>query len=213
MAAFSFQENGLTHSRTLMPMVRDMLKNADIPLKSVDLMAASIGPGSFTGIRIGVSAVKGLAWTDDIPCVGVSPLEAMAECVAFMGGHVCCVMDARVNQVYNAIFDCTGGAPVRLCEDRALSIDRLEGELKASGKRHLLTGDGAVLCYGSMDKSVVSLAPAQLRMQSAWGVALAAAHGHLPGVPCADLNPVYLRPSQAEREKLARGALNTVNNL
>ena len=101
----------LTHSRTLLPMAEDMLKNAELTLRDVDLFAVAHGPGSFTGVRIGVSTVKGLAWALDKPCVGVSTLEAMAWNGVAAGGFVCPVMDARRSQVYNALFEIRGGRP------------------------------------------------------------------------------------------------------
>ena len=128
--AQSFQNNGLTHSRTLMPMVRDMLENCGAALEEVDVIAVAAGPGSFTGLRIGVATAKGLAWPGDKPCAGVSTLEAMAWTVAHMGGDLCPVMDARRHQVYNARFRCEEGRPVRLTGDRAISLEELGAELE-----------------------------------------------------------------------------------
>ena len=162
------QCSGLTHSRTLLPMGEDMLKNAELSLKDVDLLAVAHGPGSFTGVRIGVSMVKGLAWASDKPCVGVSTLEAMAWHGLAAGGLICPVMDARRNQVYNALFRIENGRPVRLTEDRPDCV----------------------------------LAPENLRMQDAWGVAMAAQDKE-PG-NADTLLPVYLRLSQAERERQER---------
>ena len=116
------QCSGLTHSRTLLPMAEDMLKNAELKLQDVDLIAVAHGPGSFTGIRIGVSTVKGLAWAADKPCVGVSTLEAMAWHGLAAGGVVCPVMDARRSQVYNALFAIRDGRPERLCPDRPIAL-------------------------------------------------------------------------------------------
>ena len=98
LIAQSFQNNGLTHSRTLMPMCEDLLRNCGQTLEDIDLIAVAVGPGSFTGLRIGVSAAKGLAWPGDKPCAGVSTLEAMAWSVAHMGGEICPAMDARRGQ-------------------------------------------------------------------------------------------------------------------
>ena len=125
------QCSGLTHSRTLLPMAEDLLKNAELTLQDVDLFAVAHGPGSFTGIRIGVSTVKGLAWACDKPCVGVSTLEAMAWHGLAAGGLVCPVMDARRSQVYNALFEIRDGAPVRLTGDRPISLEELAEELRA----------------------------------------------------------------------------------
>ena len=202
----SMQCSGLTHSRTLLPMAEDLINNSDASLQDVDVFAVSQGPGSFTGVRIGVAAVKGLAWASEKPVIGVSTLEAMSwqGLAAGEGGLVCCAMDARRNQVYNALFEIRQGKPFRLTEDRAISVPELIEELAGSDAEPFLVGDGAVLCADAFEKAGVScqLAPDNLRMQSAWGVAMAAfdkqpISGEL-------LQPVYLRLSQAERERQAR---------
>lgn len=199
---------GLTHSRTLLPMVEDMLKNTEKKIADVDLIAVAHGPGSFTGIRIGVSTVKGLAWASDKKCVGVSTLEAMAWHGVCAGGLVCPVMDARRSQVYNALFDIgADGRPVRLTEDRAVSLAVLAQELEGLDKgAPLLVGDGAKLTYDYlMDEGITCrLAPANLLYQSAWGVGMAAV-GKTAG-SADELLPVYLRLSQAERERQERMA-------
>ena len=198
------QCSGLTHSRTLLPMGEDMLKNAELSLRDVDLLAVAHGPGSFTGVRIGVSMVKGLAWASDKPCVGVSTLEAMAWHGLAAGGLVCPVMDARRSQVYNALFRIEDGRPRRLCEDRPISLAELAEELGAYGESVFLVGDGAELSLRALTEKGIPcvLAPENLRMQSAWGVAMAAQY-KTPGT--ADtLLPVYLRLSQAERERQER---------
>ena len=198
------QCSGLTHSRTLLPMGEDMLKNAELTLGDVDLIAVAHGPGSFTGIRIGVSMVKGLAWAGDKPCVGVSTLEAMAWHGLAAGGLVCPVMDARRSQVYNALFSIEDGRPVRLTEDRPISLEELAAELAANDWAPFLVGDGAELTYRYLTEHGVdcTLAPENLRMQSAWGVAMAAMDKE-PG-NADSLLPVYLRLSQAERERQER---------
>lgn len=142
---------GLTHSRTLLPMLEDMMKNSGIDLNEPDLIAVAQGPGSFTGIRIGVSTVKGLAWSLEKDCVGVSTLEAMAWHGVAAGGLICPVMDARRNQVYNALFDIDNGVPRRLTEDRAISLEELCAELKGDGRVPLLVGDGTEVCAKFFD--------------------------------------------------------------
>ena len=198
------QCSGLTHSRTLLPMAEDMLKNAELGLEAVDLLAVAQGPGSFTGIRIGVSMVKGLAWALEKPCVGVSTLEAMAWHGLAAGGLICPVMDARRGQVYNALFAVEDGRPRRLCEDRPIALEALAEELRARGGPVFLVGDGAELAFRELSAGGVDcvLAPENLRMQSAWGVAMAARDKE-PG-SADSLLPVYLRLSQAERERQAR---------
>ena len=198
------QCSGLTHSRTLLPMVEDMLKNTDTLLADVDLIAVAHGPGSFTGIRIGVSTVKGLAWASDKKCVGVSTLAAMAWHGVSAGGLICPVMDARRSQVYNALFEIKDGCPERLCADRAIALSELAAELKAMNREVFLVGDGAALSYEYLDNEGIAcrVAPQNLLYQSAWGVGMEALRSK-PGT-ADDLLPVYLRLSQAERERQER---------
>ena len=198
------QCSGLTHSRTLLPMAEDLLKNAELTLGDVDVFAVAHGPGSFTGIRIGVSTVKGLAWAADKPCVGVSTLEAMAWHGLAAGGLICPVMDARRQQVYNALFEIRDGKPVRLTPDRPLSLAELAGEIRNLGAAPFLVGDGtAITSKFFADQGLpCRLPPENLLWQSAWGVAMAA-QDKTPG-NADSLLPVYLRLSQAERERQAR---------
>lgn len=201
----SFQCTGLTHSRTLLPMVDAMLQNAEIPMDSIDLYAVSAGPGSFTGLRIGVSALKGLAWALDKPCAGVSTLYAMAQNLAHLDGALLiCAMDARRNQVYNALFEAQNGTLKRLCDDRAIGLDELTMELRNDPRRKIVLGDGAKLACDHLTQSGVgcTLAPAALRYQDAVGVALAAEH--VEYCSAQELSIAYLRVSQAERERKAR---------
>lgn len=206
LVAQYFQNSGLTHSRTLLPMAEDMLKNLELTLADIDLIAVSNGPGSFTGIRIGVSTVKGLAWASDKPVCGVSTLEAMAYCgvSAPTGSIICCAMDARRNQFYNALFEMHRTVPVRLCEDRAISGDELVKDVKKYKTPLFVVGDGAKLCYNALDNYEFGacLAPESMRFQSAWGVCMAAKDKASQTVH--ELLPVYLRLSQAERERQER---------
>lgn len=206
LLAQSYQFSGLTHSCTLLPMAEDMLKNVGLTMADVDCVAVAHGPGSFTGVRIGVSAAKGLCWGGDKPAVGVSTLEAMAwngEC-APEGSIICCAMDARRKQVYNALFTFSNGVPHRLCKDRAVSLEELLEELKNFDCPVYFVGDGAELCYNSFRRILPNslLAPESVRMQNAWGVCRSAelSEPH----PASELLPVYLRLSQAERERLER---------
>ena len=198
------QCSALTHSRTLLPMAEDMLKNAELRLSDVDLIAVAHGPGSFTGIRIGVATVKGLAWAAEKPCVGVSTLEAMAWHGRAVGGYICPVMDARRSQVYNALFKIEHGRPVRMTADRPIALDELSKEVTALNAPVFLVGDGAALCFEYFTAHGVPcvMAPDNLRWQDAWGVAMAAAD-KTPG-NADELLPVYLRLSQAERERQER---------
>ena len=198
------QYTTLTHSRTLLPMAEDMLKNCDVQISDVDIFAVAHGPGSFTGIRIGVSTVKGLAWASGKPCTGVSTLEAMAWNGISRGGYICPVMDARRSQVYNALFEIKNGKPVRLCDDRPVSLDDLANEIKAIPSPVFILGDGAAVTSSYLTKAGIPFetAPDNLIWQSAWGVAMAAL-SKTPG-DADSLKPVYLRLSQAERERLEK---------
>ena len=209
LVAQSYQNSGLTHSRTLLPMVRDMLANSQLTLEQVDVIAVAAGPGSFTGLRIGVATAKGLAWPADKDCAPCSTLESMAWPLAHMAGSlIVCAMDARRKQVYNALFLATGTGLERLTPDRAISLDDLVQELAGTQTPQLGVGDGAQLCYDALTAAGIPavLAPPNLRMQSAWGVArqaLALAQAGQTLSP-AQLVPVYHRLSQAERERLER---------
>ncbi len=201
---------GLTHSQTLMPLVEHLLAAAHVKPAQVDGFAVNSGPGSFTGIRIGVAAVKGMAFGQEKPCVGVSTLESMAYLFEGFDGVICGTMDARCQQVYQALFEVRNGQVIRLCEDRALTIAELTAELKGLGKPVLLTGDGAHVCEKAFEEQEIPfrLAPPHLRYQRAYGVARAAqqAFAQGKGVNAAALLPSYLRLPQAQRELKRRQA-------
>ena len=196
-----FQNNGFSHSRTLMPMAETLLKNLDIKLTKIDLIAVASGPGSFTGVRIGVAAAKGLAWGLDIEVCGVSTLEAMAYQTSIDDTIICPVMDARRMQVYNALFEWQNGVLVRLCDDRAISLEDLAVDLHERSQNILLVGDGAVISNDLLSTKKISCStlPELMHYQTAYGVALAAVNGGR--LSAAELEPSYLRPSQAERER------------
>lgn len=204
LLAQSTQCTALTHSATLLPMAEDLLKNCGMKLSEVDCFAVSRGPGSFTGIRIGIATVKGLSWAADKPCIGVSTLEAMAWHGVSAGGLICPVMDARRSQVYNALFEIRDGVPQRLTPDRPIALEELAKELKELGKRAFLVGDGTELTKRYLDAQGIecAAAPENLMWQDAWGVAMAA-QSEKP-VSSQELLPVYLRLSQAERERSER---------
>lgn len=201
-----YQRCGLTHSQTLLPMAEALLKNTGTVLSGLDCVAVAHGPGSFTGVRIGVATAKGLCWGADIGAVGVSTLEAMsflalsapAECV------ICPAMDARRSQVYNALFEIRDGRPQRLTPDRAISAAELCGELRGMDRPVYVLGDGWEVMSAALADAALpfTLAPEPIRWQNAWGVCMAAA-GKAPQSAEA-LLPVYLRLSQAERERQER---------
>ena len=203
-----YQNTGLTHSQTLMVMAQDLLKQCGKTVEDISAVAVAEGPGSFTGVRIGVAAAKGFAWGGEIPCCGVSTLAAMAEMAGVFQGYLCPCMDARRSQVYNALFYVNRGEIQRLTPDRAIALCDLKKELENLQEPIFLVGDGSNLCYNTLLESVPGLVlPPEHRMhQRATGVALAAAKKLAAGVECsgAALVPNYLRLSQAERERLER---------
>ena len=197
---------GLTHSRTLLPMIDAALQNSETDLDSIDLFAVSQGPGSFTGIRIGIAAIKGLCDAKDKRCLPVSTLEGLSLNLLGQDVIACCVMDARCKQVYTALFDIEGEKITRLCEDKAISIEELGKELLAYKKKIVFVGDGAEICHSSLG---YDMAPPVLRYQNAASVAFAAKRKYDRDgicVPAGDVMPVYLRLPQAERELKAKKA-------
>lgn len=203
----SYQNTGLTHSQTLMTMCEDLLKSCGKTVADITAIGVANGPGSFTGVRIGVAAAKGFAWGAELPCYGVSTLEAMAESLGIYDGYVVPTMDARRNQTYTAIFRADGGKLTRILEDSAISFAELGEKLKNLEKPIFLVGDGAVLCYNTLNREVPLILPPEHRIhQRAVGVALAAQKRIAAGEigDAASLTPNYLRLSQAERERLAR---------
>ena len=204
----TYQNTGLTHSQTLLSMAESLMASCGVAAGDIDAVGVAAGPGSFTGVRIGVAAAKGFAWGREIPCVGVSTLAAMAVGLGAWQGYVCPVMDARRSQVYNALFRVDCGKCTRIREDRAISLRDLGEDVKNLSGPIFLVGDGSVLCYNTLLETVPGLVlpPEHRRHQRAAGVALEAARiletGERPSG--AELVPNYLRLSQAERERLER---------
>ena len=194
----AFSNVQLTHSQTLMPMMQNVLSSIKLTPADIDAFAVAAGPGSFTGIRIGISAVKGLAAAKKLPCYPVSTLLAMAHIFAHENAFICPVMDARCQQVYNALFRARDGKIERLCEDRALSLDELATELSGIERNVILVGDGAHLIKERISSPNVILAPEHQRYQNAIGVGLAAVE--CSAVSPEELGAYYLRLPQAERE-------------
>ncbi len=195
--AEDFKNLKLTHSQTLLPMVKTVLKKAQLTLDDIDAFAVSAGPGSFTGIRIGIALIKGLALPKKTPVAAVSTLYAMATIHRDTDCILCCCMDARCNQVYNALFKISDGIITRLTPDRALLCEELIKELKADycGEKIIITGDGAKVFYPYAE-DIATLSIQERIYQNAVGVALAAESFEDPE----KINPVYLRLPQAERE-------------
>ncbi|MBR2869259.1 MAG: tRNA (adenosine(37)-N6)-threonylcarbamoyltransferase complex dimerization subunit type 1 TsaB [Clostridia bacterium] len=197
-----FVNAGLTHSRTLMPMVDNALKQADMKIEEIDAFSVNSGPGSFTGIRIGVSAVKGLALANGKPCAGISTLEAIAYNFIDEDAIICASMDARCNQVYAALFKVKDGVITRICDDYAVPISELADKIAEFGdERIILAGDGAELFYNAVKDRLnnIILSSEFRRYQRAYGTALAAIRNN-NFEDSSLLAPVYLRMPQAERE-------------
>ncbi|MBO5892034.1 MAG: tRNA (adenosine(37)-N6)-threonylcarbamoyltransferase complex dimerization subunit type 1 TsaB [Oscillospiraceae bacterium] len=208
-----YQNTGLTHSQTLLVMAENLLSQCGKKPSQVEAVAVASGPGSFTGVRIGVAAAKGFAWGGELPIYGVSTLEAMALGLGAWEGVICPVMDARRSQVYNALFYVNQGEVTRQCEDRAISLEDLEKELKNLSKPVFLVGDGSNLCYNTLLESIPNLVmPPEHRLhQRAVGVGLAALMRMAAGDAGdgGSLTPNYLRLSQAERERMERQAASS----
>ena len=203
-----YQNTGLTHSQTLLVMAESLLAQCNVSASQVEAVAVANGPGSFTGVRIGTAAAKGFAWGKQLPLYGVSTLEAMVLGLGVYDGYVCPVMDARREQVYNALFYVNQGQLERKTEDRAIALEDLKKELKNLEKPVFLVGDGSILCYNTLREDVTSLVlpPEHKLHQRAVGVGLAALEQIQQGNTgnAAAVTPNYLRLSQAERERLAR---------
>ena len=208
LLAESYQNTGLTHSQTLLSMAESMINSCGLTPQEVQAVAVAAGPGSFTGVRIGVAAAKGFAWGLELPCCGVSTLEAMAENLGIYEGTVVCTMDARRSQVYNALFRAEGGKLQRITPDRAISLEELGAELSQISGPLYLVGDGSELTFRTLGPAVSNmiLPPEHKLHQRAAGVAAVAERMLLSGEICnaQSLQPNYLRLSQAERERLEK---------
>ena len=211
----TFLDSGNTHSETLLPAIIDLLQFNHMHSDNVDLFACSAGPGSFTGVRIGVSVLKGLASGKGTPCIGVSTLEALAENLPYTDGLLCPVMDARRNQVYTALF-CRSdkGLLTRVTPDRLITLSELSAELAQYGKKVYLCGDGYELAKKNLGVQTENT-PTLLIAQNAVSVAAVAARTYAenPDENYSEgkLQPIYLRASQAERERLEKES-NKENN-
>ena len=198
---------GNTHSETLLPSVEALLTMCELTANDVDVFACSAGPGSFTGVRIGASTIKGMAFGKDKPCIGVSTLEALAYNLRGFSGILCPVMNARRSQVYNALFRAEDGKLERLCPDRAISLDELAKELSTYGDQTVyLSGDGYDMTRAALAAHHLGTTPEELIYQSGYSVAMCALAAYEAGVRTTDaeLVPTYLRLPQAERERLEK---------
>lgn len=211
--SYTFSNVKLTHSQTLFPIIESTLKSAKMTFSDIDAIGVATGPGSFTGLRIGIACAKGLAEPGNLKCAGVSTLLAAAYSFCGENAIVCPVIDARCGQVYNALFDVCGDTVTRLCDDRAIMINDLVAELKTvTSKKVILCCDAAktVMDEISENKNTV-LAPKPLILQSALGVGFCALSEITKGnfVSASELEPVYLKLPQAQRElKQRNGEMN-----
>ncbi len=194
--------NKNTHSETLLPMIESILGKLNMTADQIDLFAASSGPGSFTGVRIGAATLKGLAFGKSTPCVEVSTLEALAENLVIHKGLICPVMNARRSQVYTALFRSDGQALTRLLPDSAMSISELDALLSEYGEAVAFCGDGYGITVSALTSTSSEFVPNRLRHQSAYSVAQVAYRQYTQGASVTDkkFKVTYLRPSQAERE-------------
>ena len=201
-------DNGLTQSELLLPMAENLLKSLKLSFNDVELYATSVGPGSFTGVRIGVSLVKGLAFGKNIPCIPISTLEALAENLSPINATIVPCMDARRGQVYSATFQGDGEKLTRVTEDRAISLLDLAEELKNADGEVYLCGDGYNVAMNALSAAglKISKTPELLICQNAGSVARVAYRKYMNGEVTndIDLSPLYLRMPQAERERLER---------
>ncbi len=201
--------HGKTHSQMMMPQVEEMFKLCGIDPKSVDAFAAAVGPGSFTGVRIGVATAKAMAQAAQKPCVAVSTLEALAYSSRYFAGIIAPILDARRNQVYNALFDCKKGNATRMTPDRALALSELLEELKELNRDVIFMGDGTLVFEGEIRKTLgerAFFAPKTTRMNLAGAVAEIGLEKFKAGetVAYGELVPEYVRLSQAEQDRLKK---------
>lgn len=203
LKAERYLNNRLTHSQTFLPMVHGLLNDLNLTTNDIDLYAVTTGPGSFTGLRIGIATIKGLSVIKNTPCVGISTLIGLAYNLKDCNAVICPVMDARCGQVYNALFSSQDGQISRLCEDRALMIEDLQLELSSIEKPIFLVGDAAEICYNKINQKNIAIAPPHLMQQRASAIALAAFDQIIktPAESCAALMPAYLKLPQAQRER------------
>jgi tRNA threonylcarbamoyladenosine biosynthesis protein TsaB len=201
--------NKQTHSQTLLPMIEETMRYSGFSLEELDAIAVAAGPGSFTGLRIGASTVKGLGLVLDKPIVPVPTLEWMAYQLAEVDGFICPMMDARRNQVYTGIYEMRDGNLVEIMKQCAMDVHELMKELgKYPVKVHFL-GDGVPVYFDVIQDEVTNeyhIAPAHLSRQRAAAVAALGMEYYHQGKieTAAQHRPVYLRKSQAEREREQR---------
>ena len=190
----------LTHSQTLMPLIENLFKISKINLKEISAIAVSIGPGSFTGLRIGLSCAKGIAAALQIPIVGISTLLGLARNYEISNSILCPAVDARNNQIYHAKFSYEASKLLRLCEDSAIQIADLKTEIENSKKNYILLGEFAAELQKKINCKNCIAAPINLTLPRASSIAFCALSNFNELVKNEAINsPNYLKLSQAER--------------
>lgn len=209
--------NKKTHSQTLLPMIQDMLRMAEVPVEELDAIAVAAGPGSFTGLRIGAATAKGLGQALNIPLVAVPSLEGLAYNLAGADALVCPIMDARRNQAYYGIYDVSGEKPVVVAEQDAAPIDTVLQKVRETGREIIFVGDGVPVFANRIAEEeglAYRLGADNVRYQKASSVA---ALGRKlmeqgKGMPAERFVPIYLRLSQAERERMEKENISSGTN-
>ncbi|MDP4092474.1 MAG: tRNA (adenosine(37)-N6)-threonylcarbamoyltransferase complex dimerization subunit type 1 TsaB [Bacillota bacterium] len=206
-----------THSQKLMPMLESLMNDLELSPKDIDVYAASSGPGSFTGLRIGVTTVKSIAYAADKPVVSIPTLDALAFNIPLMDSLICPIMDARNNQVYTALYKCEKNSQVKITEYMGIPVQELMDIIKSKGQKTVFLGDAAPIHeeYIKQElKEMCQFAPGNLMLQKASSVAylayVKASGGQLEN--CFDMIPFYLRKSQAEREYEKKQMTRSIDN-
>ena len=195
--------NKLTHSTNLMPMIETAFASTGMAIQDMDRIAVVTGPGSFTGVRIGVSTAKGLAHGAGKPCVAVDALEAMAAGAGEFSGIICPIQDARAGQVYGAAFAAGEGRPERLMEDIPLKVEEYVAAIQSMGDRFLFLGDGMPVQKAKLQALLGDAAVFAQPQQAFLRPAAVAYLGSLmeDELDYLELMPMYLRAPNAERNK------------
>lgn len=201
-----YLNSGFTHSETALPMAKSLLDAAKCDIKDIDVFAVNCGPGSFTGLRIGIAAVKAIAMAENKPCASVSTLEALAYNLYGYEGIICPVMDARCGQMYTAFFRGSKSGIERLSDDETLMTDELYKKIEDLGEKVILVGDGAKICQKKFESCLCEIATDPLLLGRAFATCMVAAklceNNEL--VTAEKLIPNYLKLAQAEKEKLEK---------
>lgn len=204
--------NKKTHSQTLLPMIHDMLSLAEVSVQELDAIAVAAGPGSFTGLRIGAATAKGLGQALDIPLVAVPTLEGLAYNLAGADALICPILDARRDQAYYGIYDVSGELPEAVAEQDAASIETVMQKVRETGRDVIFVGDGVPVFEKRLAAELgggYRLGADSVRYQRASSVAALGRRYLELGkeMPAEQFAPIYLRLSQAERERKSKASI------